>query len=95
MSKLPKFKNEKQTIRWFETHDTAPLMDELDQVHEHLSVRRTRPPKKPIGLRLRIDYLRAIKQTAERRGIPYQSLIQMWLVEKLNQESPDLMRESK
>ncbi len=95
MSKLPKFKTDKQTAHWFDTHDTAPLMDELEQVHEQLSVRRTRPTKKPIGLRLRSDYLRAIKQTAERKGIPYQSLIQMWLVEKLYQEAPDLMRESK
>lgn len=95
MSKLPKFKNDNQMAKWFDTHDTATLMDDLEQVDEHLSVRRTRPTKKPIGLRLRSDYLKAIKQTAERKGIPYQTLIQMWLVEKLNQEAPDLMRESK
>ncbi len=95
MSRLPKFKNDKQAANWFDTHDTAPLMDDLKEVRENLSVRRTRPPKKPVGLRLRIDYLEAIKRTAERKGIPYQSLIQMWLVEKLHQEAPDLMRKTK
>jgi predicted DNA binding CopG/RHH family protein len=94
MSKLPKFKSDKQAANWFDTHDTAPVMDDLQKVRESLPVRRTRPTKKPVGLRLRTDYLKAIKQTAERKGIPYQSLIQMWLVEKLRQEAPDLIRES-
>lgn len=56
-----------------------------------VSRERTRPRKKPVGLRLRPDYLDAIKRVADRRGIPYQTLIQMWLAEKLRQEAPDLM----
>ncbi len=94
MSKLPKFKSDKQAADWFDTHDTAPLMDNLHKFHESLPVRRTRPTKKPVGLRLRTDYLKAIKQTAERKGIPYQSLIQIWLVDKLRKEAPDLIHES-
>lgn len=95
MSKIPKFKNDKQAADWFSKHSTASVMDKLERVDEEIPVRRTHPPKKPVGLRLRPDYLKAIKQTAERKGIPYQTLIQMWLVEKLHQESPDLMREHK
>ncbi len=95
MTRPPKFKNDKQAAHWFNTHDTAPLMDDLKKVREKIPVQRTRPKKKPVGLRLRSDYLEAIKRTAERKGIPYQSLIQMWLVEKLHQEAPDLMRQAK
>ena len=91
MSKIPKFENDKQAADWFSKHSTASIMGHLEQVQEEIPVRRTRPLKKPVGLRLRPEYLDAIKQTAERKGIPYQSLIQMWLVDKLRQEAPDLM----
>jgi predicted DNA binding CopG/RHH family protein len=40
---------------------------------------------------VRADYLEAIKAAAERKGIPYQTLVQMWLAEKLRQEAPDLL----
>ncbi|MFQ6100212.1 MAG: CopG family antitoxin [Anaerolineae bacterium] len=93
MPGIPSFKSDAEAATWFDTHDTAPYMDKLDQVEERIRVTRTRkrPPRKAVGLRLRVDHLEAIKQVAERKGIPYQTLIQMWLVEKLRQEAPDLL----
>jgi predicted DNA binding CopG/RHH family protein len=92
MPELPTFATEQETADWFATHSTAPYMDELEEV-EPLPVVRSRATKKPVGLRLRSDYLQAIKQVAERRGIPYQTLIQMWLVERLRQEAPELLQQ--
>lgn len=92
MPKLPKFSSDREAAEWFAKHDTAPYMNGLQEVKEKIPVRRTRPVKKPVGLRLRPDYLEAIKRAAERKGIPYQTLIQMWLVEKLRKEVPDLLR---
>ncbi len=37
------------------------------------------------------DYLEAIQTVAERKGVPYQLLVQTWLLEKLTQEAPDLV----
>lgn len=91
MPKIPTFATEREAAEWFATHNTAPYMDELEEVTEKIHVIRSRPTKKSIGLRLRSDYLTAIKQVAERKGIPYQTLIQMWLVERLRQEAPDLL----
>ncbi len=68
-------------------------MNVLEEVREKTPVCRTRPAKKPIGLRLQADYLDALKRVAWRKGIPYQTLIQMWLVDKLRQEAPDLLPE--
>jgi len=93
MPKLPPFTSEEKAAKWFATHDTAPYMDEMEEVREKIQVVRSRPVKKPVGLRLRSDYLKAIKQVAERKGIPYQTLIQMWLVEKLRQEAPELLQQ--
>jgi len=93
MPEIPSFKTDQEAAEWFDTHDTAPYMDDLEQVQERIQVARTkkRPPRKAVGLRLRVDHLEAIKQVAERKGIPYQTLIQMWLVEKLRQEDPTLL----
>jgi predicted DNA binding CopG/RHH family protein len=90
--KLPRFASEQEAAEWFATHDTSLYMDELEEVTEKIQVTRSRPRKKPVGLRLRSDYLEIIKQVAERKGVPYQTLIQMWLVEKLQQEAPDLLQ---
>jgi predicted DNA binding CopG/RHH family protein len=92
MLKLPTFADEQEAADWFATHDTAPYMDVLEEVHEPIPVVRSRTPKKPIGIRIRSDYLDAVKQVAERKGIPYQTLIQMWLVERLRQEAPELLQ---
>jgi predicted DNA binding CopG/RHH family protein len=92
MPKIPNFATEQEAAEWFAAHDTAPYMDELEEVKEQIPVTRSRPTKRPVGLRIRSDYLEAVKQVAERKGIPYQTLIQMWLVEKLRQEAPDLLQ---
>jgi len=92
MAKLPTFATEKEAAKWFASHDTAPYMDELEQVKEKIPVRRTRSTKESIDLRLRTDQLAAIKRTAKRKGVSYQTLITKWLMEKLRQESPDLLR---
>jgi predicted DNA binding CopG/RHH family protein len=92
-SKMPTFASEQEAAEWFATHDTSPYMDELEEIREPIPVTRSNPAKKPVGLRIRSDYLRAIKQVAERKGIPYQTLIQMWLVEKLRQEAPELLEQ--
>ncbi len=44
-----------------------------------------------MDVRLRSDHLEAIQTVAERKGVPYQTVVQSWLLEKLNQEAPDLL----
>lgn len=92
MPKIPNFADEQKAADWFAAHDTSPYMEELEKVDEPIPVLRSRPTKKPVGLRIRSDYLEAVKQVAESKGIPYQTLIQMWLVEKLRQEAPELLQ---
>jgi predicted DNA binding CopG/RHH family protein len=91
MPKLPEFKSDEETAIWFDQHDTAPYIDDLEETDETFKVIRTRFVTKPVDVRLRADYLAAIQELAERKGVPYQSLVQTWLVEKLTQEAPDLL----
>ncbi|MFN8495958.1 MAG: CopG family antitoxin [Caldilineaceae bacterium] len=91
MPKLPDFKNDEELVAWFDSHDTAPYIDEMEEADETFKVTRTLFPTRPLDVRLRSDFFAAIEALAERRGIPYQLLIQEWLFEKLSQEAPDLV----
>jgi predicted DNA binding CopG/RHH family protein len=91
MPKLPEFESDEAAAAWFDTHDTEPYMADMEEADEVFEVVRTPFATKPVDVRLRSDYLEAIQKTAERKGIPYQILVQTWLVEKLAQEAPDLL----
>lgn len=93
MPKLPEFQTEKELVEWFDTHDTGSYMDELEPADQEFPVILTGWPTRPVDLRLRTDFFAAIETLAERRGIPYQLLIQRWLREKLNQEAPELLHQ--
>ena len=54
--------------------------------HVEAKVQAQRPSTKMISLRLNEEYLRAVKRVAEEKGIPYQTLMRLWLVERLRQE---------
>ena len=91
MPKLPEFQSDEELITWFDSHDTADYMADMEPADQEFPVIRTMFPTSPVDLRLRTDFLIAIKTLAQRRGIPYQLLIQHWLREKLSQEAPDLL----
>lgn len=91
MPKLPKFKSDEEIAAWFDTHDSASYMDDMEEAEEKFEVVRTVFVTRPVDVRLRSDYFEAIQEVAERKGVPYQVLIQAWLLEKLTQEAPDLV----
>lgn len=74
---------------WFDTHDTAELMDEMAVVVKDFELMRTTFATRPLDIRVRSDHFAAIQEIAERKGIPYQMLVQEWLFEKLNEEVPE------
>ena len=91
MTKMPKFETDEEMAAWFDTHDTADLMDDMAETDEKFEVIRTSFATRPVDMRLRSDYFEAIQTVAERKVVPYQLLIQRWLLEKLSQEAPDLL----
>ncbi len=88
---MPDFNNEEELAAWVASHDTSELMDVLKEITDEFEVVRTRFSTKPLDVRLRTEYLEAIEELAERQGLPYQALVQRWLLEKLSQEAPDLV----
>ncbi|MCC7168674.1 MAG: BrnA antitoxin family protein [Rhodospirillales bacterium] len=81
-TKLPRFKSEAQERAFWESHDSAPYVDW--QKAERARFPNLKPSTTAISLRLPIGLLERIKMAANKRDVPYQSLIKMWLAEKID-----------
>ena len=77
---VPKFRSEAAERKFWETHDTTPYFDWSKA--EPVRFPNLRPSTKSISLCLPVDLLERIKIEANRRDVPYQSLIKVWLKEK-------------
>ena len=81
---IPKFRSEAEERRFWETHDSTNYVD-------WGKAQRARFPNlklstAAISLRLPQGTLDRIKIAANKRDVPYQSLIKVWLEEKLKAE---------
>lgn len=80
---IPKFANEARERAYWEVHDST---DHLDwSKARKATMPNLKPTTKTISLRLPQHLLDSIKTAANARDVPYQSLIKVWLQEKLHQ----------
>ncbi|MBI4496409.1 MAG: hypothetical protein HY689_00700 [Chloroflexi bacterium] len=81
---LPPGLSPAEEARWWDEHrDYWDAGETQDERIPPLHVQRT----KPVNLRLPVAMIDALKQEAARRELPYQTLIRMWLKERLDAES--------
>ncbi len=79
---IPEFANEEEERKFWERHDSS---DYLDWDHaQPVVMPNLKPTTKTISLRLPQHLLDSIKSAANARDVPYQSLIKVWLQEKLH-----------
>jgi len=79
---IPKFASEAQERAFWETHNST---DHLDWTKaQKVTLPNLKPTTKTISLRLPQHLLDSIKSAANARDVPYQSLIKVWLQEKLH-----------
>jgi predicted DNA binding CopG/RHH family protein len=79
---IPKFASEAQERAFWETHSST---DHLDWTKaQKVTLPNLKPTTKTISLRLPQHLLDSIKSAANARDVPYQSLIKVWLQEKLH-----------
>jgi predicted DNA binding CopG/RHH family protein len=87
MSKLkniPKFKNEDEERDFWANKNSADYINWRKSKPAHFS--KLKPSTKTISLRLPEFLLEEIRMLANKRDIPYQSLIKIILKEKIDQE---------
>jgi len=83
INKLPVFASEAEERDFWEKHDSSDYVDWSKA--ERMSLPNLKPTTQSISLRLPVSLLESIKVAANSRDVPYQSLIKIWLNEKLHE----------
>jgi predicted DNA binding CopG/RHH family protein len=78
---VPKFVNEAEERVFWETHDSTEYLDWSKA--QKVVLPNLKPTTRTISLRLPQHLLDSLKAAANARDVPYQSLIKVWLQEKL------------
>lgn len=79
---IPQFSNEDEERLFWEQNDSSDYLDWKKANKVVMS--NLKPSTKTISLRLPQHLLDSIKTAAHARDVPYQSLIKVWLQEKLH-----------
>ena len=79
---VPRFKSEADERAFWEKHDSTQHIDW--SAATRVSLPNLKPSTQSISLRLPLHLLERIKVAANQRDVPYQSLIKIWLEEKLS-----------
>jgi predicted DNA binding CopG/RHH family protein len=81
MKAIPKFQNEAEERKFWESHDSTEYLDWSKA--KKINLPNLKPSSTSISLRLPNGLLERIKIAANKRDVPYQSLIKTWLAEKV------------
>ena len=81
--RVPKFASEQEEREFWETHDSSEYVDWA--AAESVVMSNLKPSTKTISLRLPEGLLDSIKVEANKRDMPYQSLIKAWLAEDVKE----------
>ena len=81
---LPKFQTEEQERSFWAEHDSADFVDWA--VAQRRTFPNLRPTLRTISLRLPESMIGHLKVLANKRDIPYQSLLKQFLAERLQRE---------
>jgi predicted DNA binding CopG/RHH family protein len=81
---IPDFKDEEEERAFWATHDSSEYID-WDSA-ESAILPQLKPSTKTISLRLPEAMLDELRVIANKRDVPYQSLIKVFLKERIDQE---------
>lgn len=83
--KIPRFKNEDEEREFWSTHSTIDYIGNFKPVEFDFS--ELKPSTKTISIRLPQSMLSELKKLANKKDVPYQSLLKVFLGEKIKEES--------
>ncbi len=85
LKKIPRFKNEDEEDEFWATHDTTEYFD-INKAVVNPSFPNLKPSTKTITIRVTQSLLDSLKMIANKKDVPYQSLVKMYLDEKIREE---------
>jgi len=82
-SKIPKFESIREEAEFWDTHDTTEFLDEFEEADDVVFVR---PEMQVVSLRLERGLVDRLKSYAQEIGVPYTTLIRMWIIKSFKRE---------
>jgi predicted DNA binding CopG/RHH family protein len=84
LKKIPKFNSEAEETEFWATHDSTEYADY--STAKRVVFPNLKPSTKTISIRLPESLIEHLKLLANKRDVPYQSLLWMFLSEKVGEE---------
>ncbi len=84
VKEIPEFENEEQEREFWSAHDSAEYVDWKQARAVRLP--NLKPTTRTISIRLPVTLLEDLKLLANKRDVPYQSLLKMYLAERVEEE---------
>lgn len=84
---IPKFKNEDEERAFWASHDSTDYLNW--KKGKRVTFPNLRPSVRSISLRLPESMLEELRSLANKRDVPYQSLLKIFLSERIEQELRD------
>lgn len=84
LKKIPKFKNEEKEFEFWSTHDSTEYLDWSKA--KRAVFPNLKPSSKSVPIRFPISLLERLKVIAHKRHIAYQSLIKIFLFDRVQKE---------
>lgn len=84
LKKIPGFKNEAEEVEFWSEHDSTEYID-YSKGKKALFL-NLKPSTKTISIRLPESLIEHLKILANKRDVPYQSLMKMFLIERIEKE---------
>ena len=93
---IPQFSSEDEELEFWATHDSSEYLD-WNKAEKNPTFSHLKPSTRTISIRLPESLIAALKTLANKRDVPYQSLVKMFLAEKIREETSaqHVQRESK
>ena len=82
--KIPKFENEVQERDFWASHDSTDFVDWRQA--ERVKLPNLRPTTRTISIRLPEPMIERLKVLANKRDVPYQSLLKMFVADRIEEE---------
>ena len=84
--KIPKFKSQDKEREFWAKHDSADYID-WSKAKINPEFPNLKPSLRNISIRLPESMINRLKELANKRDVPYQSLVKMILAEKIKEET--------
>ena len=82
---LPSFSSEDEEREFWATHDSSEYID-WNTAEKNPTFSRLKPSTRTVSIRLPESLIASLKTLANKRDVPYQSLVKIFLAEKVKEE---------